>query len=136
MTLPRSGIVPYLFYEDAAAMMDWYARVFGFVELSRWLDPEGNVRNGEMSVGETELWLDGGGTAYWEQHGRGPAPWIGVWVEDLDATSARIRSEGIELGEPVERNFGVRMSDQVVDPAGYQWSFMERVSLPDPNQTG
>jgi PhnB protein len=136
MALPRNGIVPYLFYEDAGAMMDWYARVFGFVELSRWPDADGNVVNGEMSVGQTELWLDGGGAAYWEKNGRGPAPWIGVWVDDLDALCAHIRSEGVEVGDPVERNFGVRMSGEVVDPAGYKWGFMERVSLPDPSQSG
>ena len=67
MAVQRSGIVPYLFCEDAAALMDWYARVFGFVELSRWPGPDGKVQNGEMRVGEAELTLDGDGPAEWEQ---------------------------------------------------------------------
>ena len=130
--LPRSGIVPYLFCDDAAALLDWYARVFGFVELSRWPGRDGRVANGEMRVGETEVWIDGNGPAYWEKQGRGPAPWIGVWVDDLDALCARVRSSGIEIGDPVERAFGVRMTGEVEDPAGNRWSFMQRVSLPEP----
>jgi uncharacterized glyoxalase superfamily protein PhnB len=130
MSLPRSGIVPYLFYEDAGAMAEWYSRVFGFVELSRFVDAQGKVTNAEMVVGETELWLDGDGPAYWEENGRGPSPWIGVWVDDVDAICARVRSAGVEIADPVVRDFGVRMSGEVVDPAGYHWSFMERVALP------
>lgn len=130
--MQRNGIVPYLFYEDAGPMVDWYSRVFGFIELSRWRDARGRVTNAEMTVGDTELWLDGNGSAYWEKHGRGPAPWIGVWVDDVDAMYERVRAQGVEIGRPVERDFGVRMTGEVEDPAGYRWSFMQRLSLPPP----
>ena len=133
MSLARSGIVPYLFYEDAGPMIDWYSRVFGFVELSRYEDDQGKVTNAEMSVGDTEVWLDGNGPAYWEKNGRGPSPWIGVWVDVLDSFCARVRAAGIEIADPVERNFGVRMTGEVVDPAGYHWSFMQRVATPNPS---
>jgi uncharacterized glyoxalase superfamily protein PhnB len=133
MSIPRSGVVTYLFYEDAGRMVDWYSQVFGFAELSRYVDAYGKVTNAEMLVGETELWLDGNGPEYWDRNGRGPDPWMGVWVDDLDALCARLRSEGVDIGDPVERNFGVRMTDEIVDPAGYRWSFMERVALPDPS---
>ena len=32
------GVVPYLFYDDAAAAIDWYTKVFGFEERGRWAD--------------------------------------------------------------------------------------------------
>jgi uncharacterized glyoxalase superfamily protein PhnB len=112
-------------------MVDWYSRVFGFVELSRYEDGQGRVTNAEMSVGDTELWLDGNGPAYWNKNGRGPSPWIGVWVDDLDALCSRVRAAGIDITDPVERNFGVRMTGEVVDPAGYHWSFMQRVAMPN-----
>jgi uncharacterized glyoxalase superfamily protein PhnB len=70
---------------------------------------------------------------YWEKNGRGPSPWIGVWVDDLDALVARVRSHSVEIGEPVLREFGVRMSGSVTDPAGYVWGFMQRVSTPPPS---
>ena len=28
----RSGLVPYLFYDNAAGMIDWYKTVFGFAD--------------------------------------------------------------------------------------------------------
>ena len=55
------GIVPYLFYDDAEAAIEWYTRAFGFVEIGRWNDDKGRIGNAEMRVGNTELWLDGGG---------------------------------------------------------------------------
>jgi hypothetical protein len=55
----RSGLVPYLFYDDAGPMADWYAKVFGFEELSRYTDATGRVTNAEIWVGDTELWMDG-----------------------------------------------------------------------------
>jgi uncharacterized glyoxalase superfamily protein PhnB len=123
----RSGIVPYLFYEDAEAAMAWYGRVFGWEEVGVWRDDDGKVQNGEMKVGDTELWLDGGGPAYWEKNGRGPSPWIGVWVDDVDEMTERIRAAGIEVDDPVTREFGIRMSAEVEDLAGYRWSFMQRL---------
>jgi uncharacterized glyoxalase superfamily protein PhnB len=71
----RSGLVPYLFYDDAAAMIDWYETVFGFVEHSRYTNEDGGVRNAEMIVGGTELWMDGNPPAGWQPSA---VPWIGV----------------------------------------------------------
>ena len=60
MTAPRLGnLVPYLFCADIEAMIDWYTRVFGFVEKSRWRGDDGKVHNAEMCIGDTELWMDG-----------------------------------------------------------------------------
>jgi uncharacterized glyoxalase superfamily protein PhnB len=112
------GLVPYLFYEDAAAMLDWYARVFGWVERGRW-EEGGKVQNAEMRVGEGELWLDGGGT-------EPPRPtWVGVWVDDLDAMYERVRDAGVQADPPETKPYGVRMLT-VTDPAGYHWGFMTR----------
>ena len=75
----RSGLVPYLFYDSAAAMIDWYKRAFGFAEHSRYSRVDGGVRNAEMIVGGTELWMDGNQPA-----DRQPSAVqrIGVWVDD------------------------------------------------------
>jgi uncharacterized glyoxalase superfamily protein PhnB len=37
-TVKFGGITPYLHYEDAAASLEWLARVFGFEEISRYVD--------------------------------------------------------------------------------------------------
>lgn len=121
-----SGVVPYLFYEDAAAMLDWYRRVFGFVEKARWTGVDGRVHNAEMSVGSTEVWLDGGGPRRFDADGKRAAEWIGVWVDDVDAMLARVEACGVDVKPPVETEYGVRML-MVEDPEGYSWGFMQRV---------
>lgn len=121
----RGGLVPYLFYEDAGTMMDWYARVFGFVEVSRWCAPDGTVQNGEMAVGDTELWLDGGGPRHFDRDGKRAAAWIGVLVDDLDAVYERVCAAGVDVDPPEQKPYGVRMLS-VEDPEGYTWGFMKR----------
>ena len=126
-TAPRSvGLTPYLFYDDAAAMLEWYTRVFGWVEIGRWPGEDGRVRNAEMAVEGGELWLDGGGWRWFDASGERVSVWTGVWVDDVDAVHARVRAAGVEVDPPVTRDFGVRMLT-VTDPAGYQWGFQMRV---------
>ena len=126
MSVQFSGIVPYLFFDDAAAAMDWYARVFGFEDIGRWENDAGGVQNGEMRVGNTEVWLDGGGRQLFTREGDDRPQWIGVWVDDVDAMYERIKTAGAEAEPPVTREFGVQMLT-VPDPFGYLWGFMRRV---------
>ena len=124
-TPTRNGLVCYLFYDDVVPMLEWYARVFGWVERKRWIE-DGAVRNAEMLVGDTELWLDGGGAATLEHMGTKHPVWTGVWVEDVDATYDQIRAAGEDVDAPEDKPYGVRMLN-VTDPAGYQWGFMTRL---------
>ena len=64
------GLLPYLYYEDAGAMLDWLSRVFGFEERGRYIDKDGIVRQAEMLVGENELWFSGHGPGFWEAQRR------------------------------------------------------------------
>ena len=126
MSIQFNGIVPYLFYEDAAAAMDWYAEVFGFEDRGRWENDSGAVQNGEMRVGNTEVWMDGGGKQLFTREGDERPQWIGVWVDDVDAMYERIQAAGVVAEPPVTREFGVRMLT-VPDPFGYHWGFIRRV---------
>jgi uncharacterized glyoxalase superfamily protein PhnB len=118
------GVTPYLHYDDASAMLEWLGRVFGFVERKRWPDAEGGVRNAEMIVGDTEVWLDGD-PGWWRSRGRRPEEWIGVWVGNVDAMYARVKAAGVDAEPPEDKPYGVRMF-QVKDPEGYTWGFMRR----------
>jgi uncharacterized glyoxalase superfamily protein PhnB len=121
-TITYGGLVPYLFYDDAAEMLEWYSRVFGWEEKGRW-EQDGKVHNAEMRVGTTELWLDGENKK--PDDGRGHPQWVGVWVDDLDAMYERVRAAGVEVDPPEQKPYGVQMLT-VTDPAGYQWGFMTR----------
>jgi uncharacterized glyoxalase superfamily protein PhnB len=120
------GITPYLHYDDAAAMISWLIRVFGFTERGRWLDGQGVLRNAELFAGSTEIWLDGD-PEYWKSKGRRPDDWIGVWVDDVDAMFARVKSNGVAHELPENKFYGVRVF-QVIDPEGYTWGFMQRIA--------
>jgi len=126
MSVQFAGIVPYLFFDDAASAMDWYARVFGFEDIGRWKNDAGRIQNGEMRVGNTELWLDGGGKQLFTREGDDRPQWVGVWVDDVDAMYEQISAAGVEAEPPVTREFGVQMLT-VPDPFGYLWGFMRRV---------
>ncbi|HEY6598124.1 MAG TPA: VOC family protein [Pseudomonadales bacterium] len=118
------GIVPYLFYDDAEAAMQWYARVFGFEEIGRWTNADGKIQNAEMRVGDTELWLDGGGA---RPNTDQRLTWIGVWVGDVDAMYTKVQSAGVSCNPPADRPFGVRILD-VPDGMGHRWGFMRRIA--------
>ncbi len=120
------GMVPYLFYEEIEPALEWYARVFGFEERGRWQNDAGAVTNAEMTVGDTELWMDRGSFRWVDPDGKPASMWVGVWVDDVDAMYERVREAGAEPSAPLDRDFGVRTFD-VKDPFGYRWGFMRRI---------
>ena len=138
MTAPPLGnLVPYLFYADIEAMIDWYARVFGFVEQRRWRDDDGSVHNAEMRVGDTELWMDGMGAGrhqLTDPEGKPLSLWIGVWLTDraaVDAMYEHVVAHGVAPeASPVDLPYGVRAFN-VTDPEGYSWGFMCHIPLPE-----
>ena len=56
-TVKFQGITPYLHYEDAAASLDWLARVFGFEEVSRYVDGDGRCERPRCSSATPALAL-------------------------------------------------------------------------------
>jgi len=118
-----TGVTPYLHYEDAAAAIDWLARVLGFEERSRFVDKDGRVQQAEMRIGETDLWFAGHGPGYWKELGRRPDQLTLVWVDDVDAHHARVVAAGGAAEPPEDKSYGVR-TYTVTDPEGYQWGFM------------
>lgn len=121
------GITPYLHYDDISAALAWLTRVFGFVEKGRWVDDAGRVTNAELSVGPTEIWLDGS-PDWWKHEGRRPQDWIGVWVSDVEAMHARVTAAGVDAPGPETKFYGVRVL-QVRDLEGYVWGFMSRAPV-------
>jgi uncharacterized glyoxalase superfamily protein PhnB len=139
MTAAKLGnLVPYLFYSDIEAMIAWYHRVFGFVDKQRWRRPDGTVHNAEMTVGDTQLWMDGGPNSgrhkLTDADGNPVSLWVGVWLEDPEAVDAmynHIVSEGVEpVDQPGDRPFGIRTFN-VKDPEGYTWGFMCEIPRPE-----
>ena len=118
------GIVPYLYFDDARAALDWYREHFGFEEVGCWADEQGRVQNAEMRAGKTEIWLDGSGRLKKEDD---RPIWVGIWVDDVDAIHRMLVAKGVECDKPVDRDFGVRMLN-VDDGMGHLWGFIKRIA--------
>ncbi len=133
-----------LFYDDAAAAIDWLCRAFGF-EVRLLVEGEGgSVEHSELSLG--------GGVIMVGQEGQGPRPEhrrmvsprstgggntqvMGVFVDDVDAHCARARAAGAEIfREPDTSDYGSEYAMDrtygAVDLDGHLWFFMQRVRDP------
>ena len=120
-------MTPYLHYENAGAAADWLAKVFGFEERARYVDGDGVVRELEMEVGGTELWMAGHGPGHWESKGRRPDQLVLVWVDDVDSLYERVTAAGVEVAPPKDQTYDVRSFGPVADPEGYTWGFQRRL---------
>jgi uncharacterized glyoxalase superfamily protein PhnB len=138
----QTDIVPMLTYENALAAMDWLCRVFGFTEKTKWLDSEGKLSHGEITVGSGIIMLANGGGDYQSpKHHREnciqAAKWYSVpyiingvlvYVDDVQRHFENARKLGaailseLEYGEP-----GTRYRTE--DPEGQRWMFMQKNRL-------
>lgn len=119
------GVIPYVFCADAGAIADWCVEVLGFAERERWPDENGVVRNVELTVGESEVWLDGPVSA-WKEATGGLGSWVGFLVDDVDVAYRQITVSGGDVDPPRSRGHGVR-EITVTDPEGHTWGFVERL---------
>ena len=133
-------VVSMLAYENGPAAMDWLARAFGFVEVTRMLGPGARLAHGEMSAGEAGLIMLSTPTPEYQspKHHRETckpaAAWskvpyiidgVLVYVEHVDAHIEQARAAGatilseVELGGPGKRY-------RAEDLEGHRWMLVER----------
>ena len=122
---PIRGVIPYVFCADAGAVADSCVDVLGFIERERWHDETGVVRNVELVVGDSEVWLDGP-VPDWRDKSGGPGSWVGLLVDDVDAIHDRLVAAGVELDPPRTRDHSVK-EITVTDPEGHGWGFVQRL---------
>lgn len=120
-------IYPTFRYRDAAAMIDFLERAFGFAVLAQHMDGD-TVGHAELALGRSIIML---GSVRDDAYGAmvgAPATGSGgkstyVAVTDVDALHERARMAGATILEPpVDRDYGSR--DFIcADPEGNVWSF-------------
>lgn len=138
----QADIVPMLTYENALAAMDWLCRVFGFTEKIKWLDSEGKLSHGEITMGSGMIMLANGNKDYQSpshhsQHCSQAAKWyavpyiingVFVCVDDIQKHYENARKLGavilseLEFGEP-----GTRYRAE--DLEGQRWMFMQKMNV-------
>jgi uncharacterized glyoxalase superfamily protein PhnB len=150
---PPSGwprISSALFYEDAAAAIDWLVRVFGFEVRLRIEGEGGRIEHSELTYGEGLIMVGStGGKSARESPllARSPRSLGGsytqalcVVVDDVDAHAAKAQREGAKILEPVKTNdygeeYWADRTYMVLDLEGHQWWFMQRVRDQEPRAT-
>ena len=113
-------------YRNAAMMIGWLCRAFGFTVRVRYGEGD-DVHHAELVLGSCIIMIGQvRDDAYGKMVG---APGSGggkstyIAVDDTDATFARAKAAGATiLEEPVDRDYGSR--DFIcTDPEGHVWSF-------------
>jgi uncharacterized glyoxalase superfamily protein PhnB len=125
MTTEPPRIFPTFRYRDAAGMIDWLGRAFGFTVHARYGEGD-RVDHAELALGSSLIML---GTVRDDAYGRiagAPGPANGtclyVAVEDVDALHARAVAAGAKIEEgPSDRDYGSR-EFICRDPEGMLWS--------------
>jgi uncharacterized glyoxalase superfamily protein PhnB len=131
-----------LFYDDAAAAIDWLGRAFGFEVRLKIEGEGGRIDHSELVLGEGVIMV---GTAGGKSDRAVPLPCksprslggantqaLCVCVDDVDAHCQRARAAGAKIAEePTTADYGedypVLRTYRAVDPEGHQWWFMQQI---------
>ncbi len=120
----RTAIIPYIFYDDVPAAIDWLTRAFGFVEEMRHATPKGGM-HAQMTLDGQRVMM-GQGSAEWRMQGprqtQAATQGVFVYLADVDAHYRRAREAGAEIvhpphDEPYGRTYTVH------DLGGHPWFF-------------
>ena len=121
------AIIPYIRYEDPAAMLDWLDDAFGFKRRAVH-DEGGTVGHAELTYGNGMFMIgptrDDGSTGKTpNQLGGETTGGMYVVVDDPDDHCAQARAAGAEIvREPSDMDYGSR-EYAARDPEGHVWSF-------------
>jgi uncharacterized glyoxalase superfamily protein PhnB len=127
----HQDLIPYLYYRDPAAAVEFLKKAFGFEIRNVHKDESGRVMHAELGVGRSAVML---GPAHEEfgfrEPSQLPARHGGVWcyVDDADAHCARARAAGATIvREPTDQFYGVR-EYSARDLGGQEWFFARTLS--------
>lgn len=135
-------IAPGLYYQDAAAAIDWLCRAFGFAVRLRVEGEGGVIVHSELEYGEGLIMVgqeEGAGTPPRFPRRRmsplsspGNTQDLMLYVDDVDVHCARARAAGATIvAEPEVHDYGddhwVDRSYGALDLDGHLWWFSQRL---------
>jgi uncharacterized glyoxalase superfamily protein PhnB len=140
---PRLSVA--IYYDDAAAAIDWLCRAFGFEVRLKVEGDGGSIVHSELVYGEALVMVAQGGVAPRHPNfplGASPASIGGtitqslmLFVDNVDEHCARSLAAGATVIEqPAVHDYGgeywADRSYGAVDPGGHMWWFTERLRNP------
>ena len=119
-------IIPYLYYEDGLAAIEFLCKAFGFEERIVMLNGEGGVMHAEVGYEDNVVMLGCPAAEPGAPHRRDlPVRHGGVmcYVDDVDAHYAGAIAAGATIVSELEdKPYGDRMYT-ATDPEGHDWFF-------------
>ncbi len=120
----RTEIIPYIFYRDVAAALDWLTRAFGFAEIMRTGTPSGGM-HGEMMLDGQRIMMGQGSKErrlLSPRETQASTQGVFIYLDNVDAHCERARAAGAEIDKPPEdlpygRSYAAR------DLEGHPWFF-------------
>ena len=117
-------VFPYLHVRGGAAAIDFYKRVFGAEEISRFAEPSGKVGHAELKLGPMTVMLadefpDLGIRSPLAYGGTGTT--IHLHVDNVDELGRRaVEAAATMVMEPADQSHGERQC-RIRDPFGHEW---------------
>lgn len=122
--LPRS-VVPYLAVGNGAEALDFYARVFGAVEVMRLEDEDFGIAHSEFTIGGATFYLS---DEWAPMHVKSPTTLGGysvslaIEIADVDTFVEHLSAHGVTIERGVQDGPGEGQRHAwVVDPYGHRW---------------
>jgi PhnB protein len=121
-------VMPYLYYKDADAALEFLTRALGFTEKLKMTDDGGKIMHAEVE-------LDGGVVMFGTpspdyknpkeigSHTQG----VYVYVDDVDAHFEHAKDAGVSITKETEDQFYGDRSYTCEDPEGHLWWFATHV---------
>ena len=119
------SVTPYLIVTGAASAIEFYKHAFGAKEVMRMAHPDGRVGHAELQIGDSRIML---ADEFPEIGARSPMSLGGtpvgiqLYVDDVDAVTARALAAGAKMLRPLKDQFYGDRSGTLNDPFGHQWT--------------
>jgi PhnB protein len=130
-------VYPYLCVQDAAAALEFYARIFGTEELLRLTDRSGRIAHAELKLGPAVVMLVDEHPEYGIRSPLafgGTGTTIHLHVDNVDTLTASAREAGATvLQEPADHGHGERQS-RLRDPFGHEWLLGHELEAVSPEE--
>lgn len=121
-------VVPYLYYPDAGAALDFMENAFGFEICHAYRSKEGVVLTAKVRTG-SGYFMVGPGMAPFGTRAVEDPEWTSaamyVYVDDVDAQFERARAAGATVRAEPAVHFGGDRICTVTDQGGHRWIFAQ-----------
>ena len=118
-------VTPHLICAGASDAIDFYKKAFGAAEKLRFSMPNGKLMHASIQIGDSTIFLVDempGHGALGPKALKGSPVTIHLYVDDVDAFTARAVAAGARMTMPVSDMFWGDRYGQIEDPFGHRWS--------------